>query len=322
MGWLGRSAFLAFVFLTIPGLGESPKQDPEPEWQPALAYGGAPECPKHLGKRTYRSDVVGDAGTVAFIVGLSSRSGSGCRSSATIHLTESGRSRTLIIPGSDNENFSIVDFSPDGSELLLEHDHRTDDFHQLREVSIALVPIASGLIEWHNAWDLFGWKNCVAMVEPQGFLPDGRVVLRARRTVMVGDTAPNCVKDIGLYAASLNNRSAVRLADSTKVVRYGERLRPGFQACKSDPDIVGECFTVHGRLSAWNGTPTMRIWRIGTKRILGVHDDIMPESLTFQVGWDVDAYGDFQVCPFTKKRPGEMQMVCIEQAKHLLIKKD
>jgi hypothetical protein len=31
--------------------------------------------------------------------------------------------------------------------------------------------LASGEIKWHNTWDFLSWKNCDAMVEPQGFLP-------------------------------------------------------------------------------------------------------------------------------------------------------
>lgn len=34
----------------------------------------------------------------------------------------------------------------------------------------------------------------------------------------------------------------------------------------------GRCFVVHGRLAIGNGTPSVRIWPVGTKRILGVND--------------------------------------------------
>lgn len=33
--------------------------------------------------------------------------------------------------------------------------------------------------------------------------------------------------------------------------------------------------------------------------------------------FETEAFGDFRVCPFTKKKPGEMQFVCIESAKNL-----
>jgi hypothetical protein len=65
----------------------------------------------------------------------------------------------------------------------------------------------------------------------------------------------------------------------------------------------------------------MRIWRIGTSRILGVQDDIMPEDLTSKMDLDVEAYGDFEVRPFTRERSAEMRMVCIEKAENVVIKK-
>jgi len=93
------------------------------------------------------------------------------------------------------------------------------------------------------------------------------------------------------------------------------------QACKGRSEIVAACFTVHGRLSAYNGAPTFRIWRIGTRRILGVaggEDPVMPPSLRAQAGFDADLFGDYEVCPFTPERPGRMQMVCIESASRLV----
>lgn len=184
------------------------------------------------------------------------------------------------------------------------------------------MSLGDGKVGWHNAWDLFRWKDCDAMVEPQGFLSDGRIVIRARQTVVFGHTHPNCVNDIGLYALDLAGSLPVRLPDSTKVTRYGKCERPAFQACRSDPDIVGACFRIHGRIAMYNGTPTLRIWRIGTDRLLGVDDDVpVPEPLSRQLDWDVNTYADFEVCPFTREREGEMQKVCIESAEHIVVRK-
>ena len=73
-----------------------------------------------------------------------------------------------------------------------------------------------------------------------------------------------------------------------------------------------------------NGTPGMRIWRVGTKRIFGVlpaEDEIVPEPLKKYVGLMPNLYGDLLACPFTAPRPGEMQMVCIEAASHLVVER-
>jgi hypothetical protein len=91
---------------------------------------------------------------------------------------------------------------------------------------------------------------------------------------------------------------------------------------------------VHGRLSAWNGNPTFRIWRVGTHRILGVNNaandgdestDALPAEVrnAMRKGADAistDIFGDYLVCPFTRSRPGWMRYVCIAQASRLVAK--
>ena len=295
----------------------------EPPWQPALSYGGAPECPEHAGSRIYRSAVASLPNTSVFIRGTATREdGRGCQSTAELEVDRAGKSTYFKLTARSKSNFSIVDFSPDGKSVLLAHDYDQDEYRQYREVTVGLMSLGDGKIEWHNAWDLFRWNDCDAMVEPQGFLSDGRIVIRARQTVKVGHTHPNCVNDIGLYALNLTGSLPIRLPDSTKVARNGQSEKPAFQACSSDPDLVGSCFRVHGRISAYNGTPTLRIWRIGTDRLLGVDNDIpVPESLSRRLDWDVDAYADFEVCPFTPEREGEMQTVCVESAEHIVVRK-
>ena len=56
--------------------------------------------------------------------------------------------------------------------------------------------------------------------------------------------------------------------------------------------------TVHGRLTYYNGTPSCRIWIVGTKRLLGVRqsgDEVayMPKGLRDLMSWDTDIFADF-----------------------------
>jgi hypothetical protein len=97
--------------------------------------------------------------------------------------------------------------------------------------------------------------------------------------------------------------------------------------CKDNPELVGACYVVHGRARFGNGTPALRIWPVGTKRMLRVtarpvaddaDEPIVPKNLRF--GPLGEAFGDFEVCPFTPERKGEMQMVCIQSVKNLSIK--
>ncbi len=105
-------------------------------------------------------------------------------------------------------------------------------------------------------------------------------------------------------------------------------LAAGSDAAAATPKFVGPCFTVHGRLRGGNGTPTLRIWPVGTTRLLGVDNDNddpledigeLPASLQAlgPIFLDRDIYGDFTVCPLTRSRPGWMQMVAIKQARRL-----
>ena len=87
------------------------------------------------------------------------------------------------------------------------------------------------------------------------------------------------------------------------------------------------CFTVHGILQGSNGVPAVRLWRSGTKRVLGIvggdgdpaAKDLIPEPLNSQMwtdtpGWLRSVSGDFQACPLAVERAGWMQPVCLAGA--------
>ena len=95
--------------------------------------------------------------------------------------------------------------------------------------------------------------------------------------------------------------------------------------CKSNPQIVDVCFAIRGRLSAYNGNPSFRIWPIGTQRLLGVVDDqdrlSVPSDIRNRIGFGNDVFADYVVCPFTQARAGRMQYVCVEAATRVRISK-
>ena len=105
--------------------------------------------------------------------------------------------------------------------------------------------------------------------------------------------------------------------------------RPQERSCREHPSLIGKCFNVHGRLAAYSGNPAVRLWRIGTKRILGVSDQRfkepgfrnIPDALLRQLDGENTITGDFVVCPFTRQKPGEMQLVCIDSATNTIVKK-
>jgi hypothetical protein len=102
----------------------------------------------------------------------------------------------------------------------------------------------------------------------------------------------------------------------------GVAPRRTLQPCRAQPSLVGKCFQVYGRLALYNGAPTIRLWRAGTKRVLGISGSYardgyssIPEDLERQLSWEKELWGEYLVCPYTRRRPGEMQLVCIEAAK-------
>lgn len=77
----------------------------------------------------------------------------------------------------------------------------------------------------------------------------------------------------------------------------------------------------------YNGTPTFRIWIVGTKRLLGVFEieidnsevPLMPERIAGLAGFmDHEVYADFEVCPISEEKPHAMQMVCVESARRVV----
>ena len=95
------------------------------------------------------------------------------------------------------------------------------------------------------------------------------------------------------------------------------------RTCKTNPSVVAPCFSIRGRISAYNGAPSLRIWQIGTSRILGiisVENEIIPEILKGKVSFNQSVFANLEVCPFTKSRLGEMQIVCVESATDIQVR--
>jgi hypothetical protein len=90
-------------------------------------------------------------------------------------------------------------------------------------------------------------------------------------------------------------------------------------------------FTIHGRLRHYMGAAQMRIWIVGSTRILGVEENT-PESqkiaALFPKGgglgglFDYAVYGDFTVEPLAPDTKGEMRQVRILKARNIVVERD
>jgi hypothetical protein len=88
-----------------------------------------------------------------------------------------------------------------------------------------------------------------------------------------------------------------------------------------------------------NGTPSYRLWKIGTNRVLGIYSGTsvdrygsldsegpqLPANVERSMRsnsdpkWPNGVYADFEVCPLEHETPGVMQAACIESAKNIVV---
>lgn len=107
--------------------------------------------------------------------------------------------------------------------------------------------------------------------------------------------------------------------------------------CKTEAN-ESSCYWTHGRLAYGNGTPALRLWKTGTKRLLGIysgpsvnvrrddHGDNEHPELPANIARRVRlarscVWADFEVCSLEPERPGTMQPACIESAKNVFVEK-
>ena len=96
------------------------------------------------------------------------------------------------------------------------------------------------------------------------------------------------------------------------------------QTCRTSHNLVGACFTVHGRLFddpsgihlAWNETG--RTLTVLDRQAARSNDAIPPEMRAlFAANSSGSIEGIFVVCPFDRTHLGRMQAVCIDTAAQL-----
>jgi hypothetical protein len=90
------------------------------------------------------------------------------------------------------------------------------------------------------------------------------------------------------------------------------------QICDYPGRFVGPCVRFRGRLNYANGGIPVRLWKVGTNRILGVEDEtyqspfcVLPSELRALLDQDKLVFGDFVARPLTTEEPGVMQRVCV-----------
>ena len=100
-----------------------------------------------------------------------------------------------------------------------------------------------------------------------------------------------------------------------------QKPRPVTGAGSASGKFAGPCYRIRGRLSYYNGSPSTRIWIVGTHRLLGVpseESELPPNVKVLMEDFEATIFGDFVVCPLSPERPGRMQMVVVKSASHVV----
>lgn len=120
---------------------------------------------------------------------------------------------------------------------------------------------------------------------------------------------------------------AVVAASLLIVSCFRARAEAQIWACASRTDLPGYCVVLRRRMHPYNGgAPNVRIWPVGTKRLLGVEqaeDETVniPPGLERWVEFGTLIFADFEVCPLTQAKPEHMRIVCVESAKNLRVER-
>ncbi len=93
-------------------------------------------------------------------------------------------------------------------------------------------------------------------------------------------------------------------------------------------ESMSQPFTVHGRLSVYSGSANLRIWVVGSKRLLYVGGESPALEKVNKIlgdgdGWFTrDIFGDFTVEPLATDIKGHMRPVRILGVKNVVIARD
>ena len=101
-------------------------------------------------------------------------------------------------------------------------------------------------------------------------------------------------------------------------------LPTGGYCTASESLLAGPCFAFHGRMSGPGvDNIQVRIWRIGTHRLLGVPYGAcdVPDDLLRLLDQGNDIYADIVAHPLTPLKPGAMQFVCVVSASKMVTRR-
>lgn len=279
---------------------------------PPLAHGSAVPCSIQPGIRATRSDLVQLGDVSVSISEQASREGAACIQSAALWVTKNGVSRQIELRKADTNSFFIVDIAPDSSAILLSSRER-------EAVRLAVIPLTADAsqfsqtaLKWMSVSDWVGGKNCDNAFETQGFIDRKHIVFASAPD---SPFSRRCNSGADAYSVDVDTHRAKPL-NFGGVNRAAKVLSGSVHSCKSDPDVVGACYTTRARLALAgerNGEG-MLLWPVGTDHLLAVDEDLIPADLRAEITPATRLYATMLICPMAGEHHSSRPLVCVESA--------
>ena len=289
----------------------------EPALLTPLASAVALPCSIRPGVRSIQSGLVQFGDVTASLSAQSTREKEVCTQSAALWVTQNGVSQQFDLPDAKARVFNIVDVAPDGSAILLSA-VTTLPNGQGYATEVGVVSLADGAFKWTSVSDMLGFNNCDAAYKPQGFADARHIVIAAAPTLLPHRFA-NCTPDTQLYSVDLDlprvkplrSVGVNRVAKAVSGPASGPR-----QACKTDPDVVGACYSTRGRLALGSGEDLL-VWTLGSAHYMAAEEQMVPVVLRAGLTHAMRVYATMVLCPMVVEHREKRQYVCVDSATDL-----
>jgi hypothetical protein len=229
-------------------------------------------------------------------------------------MTGSGVSHQFDLSGAGAYVFSIVDFAPDASSILLFREKAFAAPGEDTGPEAALLAFGDAGPKWQPVMQFAGWKPCAGFLEPQGFLSPRAILFKASPPVAPSGVLHACVQQSRFVSLDLATRKLTLLPASMVVRRNGRVAGGPLLSCQSDPDLAGACYRMRGRVSMSGDGAGMRVWQVGTPKVMELAEGMLPDELADQVTPAMRVYANMLVCPVHGSGGKAPPAVCIESA--------
>jgi hypothetical protein len=279
-----------------------------------LAYSSAPRCSQRPGVRSIRSDLVQYGDVTASISSQAAQDHGSCVKSAALWVTEKDTSQQFELPDAAANTFAILDVAPDFSSVLLSSVATLPNDKEDRSSRIALVPLREGAPKWMPLTEILGFHGCDAALNPQGFADATHVIIAASPPPST-KRRPTCTPKLTFFSFDLITHG-VKQVSPRLVKRFAQPVAGPVHSCKTDPDVVGACYTSRGRLALSGHDQSMTLWPLHSGHYLTVEDDMLPVNLSSKVASDMRVYATMVICPLLVEHTGSHPRphVCIDAA--------